>query len=128
MIKRVAFASSDGNFIDYHFGRANIFFVYDIGSPPIDGPMFPALVEKRRCYRIPGQGGVEQGIAHHREELERVGELLKDCDAIFVAKIGMTPAKFFIEKGIRVFQLEARIDEVIEEIVKENETELRGHG
>ncbi|MDR3255609.1 MAG: hypothetical protein LBT31_08565 [Synergistaceae bacterium] len=120
MIKRVAFASSDGDFVNYHFGRANTFFIYDIGDRSVPS----ALVEKRRCYRIPGQGRIEQGIAHQPEELERVAELLEDCEAIFVVRIGATPAEFFIERGLRVFQLQARIDDVIEEVMKLNELEM----
>lgn len=117
-IKRAAFASSDGNFIDYHYGRATSFFVYDLGSSRA-----PVLLGKRRHYRIPVQGAIEQGAAHHRENLEKVAELLSDCDALFVAKIGAVPARFFIERGMRVFQLEERIDRVLEEIENENITE-----
>ncbi|MDR2178750.1 MAG: hypothetical protein LBP21_00450 [Synergistaceae bacterium] len=117
-IKRAAFASSDGDFIDYHYGRATSFFVYEFGSSRA-----PALLGKRRHYRIPVQGVIEQRAAHHREDLEEVAELLSDCDALFAAKIGETPAKFFIQRGIRVFQLEERIDRVLEEIEKENEKE-----
>ncbi|MDR1979141.1 MAG: hypothetical protein LBQ42_10465 [Synergistaceae bacterium] len=123
MIKRAAFASSDGNFIDYHYGRATSFFVYDLG-----GSRAPIFLEKRRHYRIPAQGPVEQGTAHHRESLEKVAALLSDCDALFVAKIGATPAKFFIERGMRIFQIEERIDRVLDEIVKENERESRENG
>jgi predicted Fe-Mo cluster-binding NifX family protein len=119
LIKRAAFASSDGDFVNYHFGRANTFFVYDIGGP--SNPS--ALAGKRRCYRIPGQGRIEQGIAHQPEELERTAKLLADCDAIFVVRIGDGPAKFFIERGFRVFQLSERIDDIIEEIVRANELE-----
>jgi predicted Fe-Mo cluster-binding NifX family protein len=116
MIKRAAFASSDGDFIDYHYGRATSFVVYELGSSRA-----PILLGKRRNYRIPVQGAIEQGSAHRRENLEKVAELLSDCDALFVAKIGETPAKFFIERGVRVFQIEERIDRVLEEIGKENE-------
>jgi nitrogen fixation protein NifX len=121
MIKRAAFASSDGNFIDYHYGRAASFFVYEFG-----GSRAPALLGKRRHYRIPVQGAVEQGAAHGREDLEKVAELLRDCDALFTAKIGETPAKFFIGRGVRVFQIEERIDRVLEAIEKENEKETCG--
>jgi predicted Fe-Mo cluster-binding NifX family protein len=116
MIKRAAFASRDGDFIDYHYGRATSFFIYELGSSRA-----PILLGKRRNYRIPVQGAIEQGAAHRRENLEKVAELLSDCDALFVAKIGETPAKFFIERGMRVFQIEERIDRVLEEIGKENE-------
>jgi predicted Fe-Mo cluster-binding NifX family protein len=130
MIRRVAFASSDGSFIDFHYGRATIFFIYEIGAGRGDKVLRQAsrYVEKRHCYRIPGQGEIMRSVAHRREELEKVAELLKDCDAIFVAKIGETPAKFFIERGFRVFQIEARIDRVLEAIVRENELEGNDNG
>jgi predicted Fe-Mo cluster-binding NifX family protein len=121
MIKRAAFASSDGTFIDYHYGRATSFFVYDFG-----GSRAPVLLGKRRHYRIPVQGAIEQGAAHRREDLERVAGLLSDCDALFAARIGEAPAKFFIGRGMRIFQIEERIDRVLEEIEKENEKETCG--
>ena len=120
-IKRAAFASSDGDFIDYHYGRATSFFVYEFGSSRA-----PVLLGKRRHYRIPVQGAIEQGSAHHREDLEKVAELLSDCDALFAARIGEGPAKFFIGRGVRVFQLEEKIGRVLEAIEKENEKETDG--
>ncbi|MDR1509439.1 MAG: hypothetical protein LBS53_07345 [Synergistaceae bacterium] len=121
MIKRAAFASSDGCVVDAHFGLANTFFVYDVGSSPN-----PALAGKRRNFRIPGQlspGGPETPAAHHKEEMERVAELLADCDAIFVVKIGAAPADFLIGRGFRVFQIEAGIGDIAEAIWRENESE-----
>jgi predicted Fe-Mo cluster-binding NifX family protein len=119
MIKRAAFASSDGRVVDSHFGLANTFFVYDVGdSSP------PALVEKRRNFRLPGQlgpSGPRAPMAHHRDELERVAELLKDCDAIFVVRIGAGPADFLIGRGFRVFQIEAEIGDIVETIRYEND-------
>jgi hypothetical protein len=122
MIRRAAFASSDGNFIDYHFGLANTFFVYDIGGPSTP----PVLTEKRRNFKLHGQGDIVAGMAHHKAELERVAALLSDCDAIFVVRIGASPADFLIERGFRIFQLEGAINEVIAEIVFLNEQEQRG--
>jgi predicted Fe-Mo cluster-binding NifX family protein len=119
MIRRAAFASSDGFFINFHFGRANAFFVYDTGGP--DARVF---VEKRRNYLIPSQGGIGQGAAHDSENLERVAAMLYDCDAIFVSRIGQKPADFLTGRGFRVFQLEAVISDVLDAIAEENETEL----
>jgi hypothetical protein len=96
---------------------ANTFFVYDVGGP--ENP--PTLAEKRRNFRLRGQGGVTAPMAHRHEELERVAELLQDCDAIFVVRIGSAPADFLMERGFRVFQIEADIDRVIEAIRRENE-------
>ena len=119
MVKRGAFASSDGCVIDSHFGLASAFFVYDIGSPADP----PVLVEKRRNFRLRGQGVITHEAAHHHEELERVANLLSDCDAIFVARIGSAPANFLIRRGFRVFQIEAEIEAVIEAVWSENEEE-----
>ncbi|MDR0654424.1 MAG: hypothetical protein LBG12_14115 [Synergistaceae bacterium] len=122
MIKRAAFASGDGRVVDAHFGLANTFFVYDVG-----GQAPPVLVEKRRNFRIPGQlgpGGPRAPMAHRKDELERVAELLRDCDAIFVVRIGTAPAEFLIERGFRVFQIEAEIGDIVEAIQRENESEI----
>jgi predicted Fe-Mo cluster-binding NifX family protein len=105
--------------IDSHFGLTSAFFVYDIGRPPAP----PVLIEKRRNFRLLGQGGITHEAAHHHEELERIANLLSDCDAVFVARIGSAPANFLIRRGFRVFQIEAGIEEVIEAIWSENETE-----
>ena len=99
---RAAFASVDGSNIDQHFGSARWWRIYDITG---DGGAF---VETRKSL-AKCAGRCEGGFTH-------LLELLDDCDAVFVSKIGETAAAFMISRGKRVFEAAGEVAEIIEEI------------
>jgi nitrogen fixation protein NifX len=95
---RMAFAST-GEYIDQHFGSARYFQVYDIADNEHHH------VETRRPeakYR----GNCEGGFNH-------LLEILSDCDAVFVGKIGPGAAAFMIAHGKRVFDAAGAVKEII---------------
>lgn len=100
---RVAFASTDGNYVDQHFGSARIFQVFDI-----EGDSYH-LVEPRRVAAY-CRGNCEGGFDH-------LLEALADCDAIFVIRIGPAAASFMIQHGKRVFEATGQVAEIIEQAI-----------
>jgi predicted Fe-Mo cluster-binding NifX family protein len=112
MFKKAAFASYDGITVDSHFGMADMFYIYEI-----DGQKY-YLAEKRRYSRSTER-------CHDENNFEKAYAALKDCDAVFAAKIGQSAADFLIKKGLRVFQIESEIKEILEEIIKENKNEQK---
>jgi predicted Fe-Mo cluster-binding NifX family protein len=110
MFKKIAFASFDGVFVDQHFGMADMFYIYDINGTE------SFLSDKRRVVR-------NDGKCHSDESFAKVYELLKDCDAVFVAKIGQSAANYLIRKNLRVFEISAEIKDVLETAIEENEKE-----
>ncbi|MDR3112242.1 MAG: hypothetical protein LBU55_03615 [Elusimicrobiota bacterium] len=107
MFKRVAFASFDGIVVDSHFGMADMFYIYDV----IENQS--VLFEKRRFAR-------NDSRCHNDENFEKAYQLLRDCDAVFVEKIGQSAANFLIKKNLRVFEINAQIQEILTSIIEDN--------
>jgi len=108
MIKKAAFASTDGIVIDQHFGMSDMFYIYELRGGDF------VLSEKRRFAR-------DSGRCHNDEFFEKAYLALKDCDAVFSARIGQSAANYLIKKGMRVFELEAEIEEVLKQLTSDKE-------
>ncbi len=103
---RIAFASTDGAYIDQHFGSARFFQIYDL-----DGAVYePVESRQTKAYC---QGNCEGGFDH-------LYEALKDCDAVFVLKIGQGAAAYMIGRGKRVFEAYGAVDEILEQVLAGN--------
>ena len=85
---RVAVASKDGVAISEHFGHAKQFYIYDIA------PNDCRFLEKRdvQHYCLGGHSD--------KAALPVIIETIKDCTAVFVAKIGDGPGEKLAAKGI----------------------------
>jgi len=105
MNSRIAFAST-GEYVDQHFGSARYFQVYDIAGNEHHH------VETRRP-EAKCRGNCEGGFNH-------LLEILSDCDAVFVGKIGPGAAAFMIAHGKRVFEAAGAVEEIIAELKKGN--------
>jgi len=103
---RIAFAST-GEYIDQHFGSARYFQIYnftDNGS----GEYIETRTAEAKC-----RGNCEGGFDH-------LLQLLNDCDAVFVSKIGQSAAMFMISHGKRVFEASGKIEDIIAKLAEEN--------
>jgi predicted Fe-Mo cluster-binding NifX family protein len=98
---RVALASIDGARIDQHFGHARYWRIYDLGDAS-------DFVETRKTQAKCGghcEGGFESQL-----------EILSDCGALFVSKIGEGAAVFMRSKGVRVFEAEGETEGILAEL------------
>ncbi len=105
---RVAVASSDGDYVDEHFGNALYYQIFD----EHDGDW--SFVETRKVS--PSCGFAEEGCG-------KVGCLLSerlfDCEAIFVLRIGESAAYGAIAAGLRVFEAAGPVDDVLAYVSKQ---------
>ena len=108
---RIGFASIDGSRVDQHFGSARYWQIYDISTKGM-------FVEMRKTT-AKCQGHCEGGFNH-------LLEVLDDCDAVFVSKIGQSAAAFMIGKGKRVFEAAGEVEEIITQLIEENLLEELG--
>ncbi|MDR1196298.1 MAG: hypothetical protein LBL00_07480 [Endomicrobium sp.] len=76
---RIALASSDGEFIDTHFGKCEAFRIIDMDKHTKKYE----YIEIRKSDRMCGQNG------HTAEGLENIIKLLCDCSYVIVARIGI---------------------------------------
>ena len=105
MSVRVAIASTDGKVINEHFGRATRFHIF-------------SLEEKE--YHFVESRTVEpccHGGEHEENAFDKVAQLLKDCAAIIVAKIGDGASNYLENKGFEVFEAPYFITDVLQKII-----------
>jgi nitrogen fixation protein NifX len=103
---RIAFAST-GEYIDQHFGSARYFQVFDLA----DGGNHEHV--EARSAQAKCMGNCEGGFDH-------LLEILNDCDAVFVSRIGQSAAAFMISHGKRVFEASGRIEDILTKLTEEN--------
>ena len=103
---RIAAATANGFTVDEHFGHAKFFRVYDISE---NGHEF---VEVRDAV-----AACQHSLGHDTTRFDKIIELLSDCDAILVQKIGAGAAAYLIERGVRVFEVSGSIPAVLDRLV-----------
>lgn len=82
---KVAFASTDGVYIDEHFGRAERFLIWDVGP---DTAAFSGIAE------VTSEGGDEE------DRIEARTSVLADCVLVYVLQIGGPAAARLVAKKI----------------------------
>ncbi|MGA7744498.1 MAG: nitrogen fixation protein NifX [Polyangia bacterium] len=106
---KVAFTSSDGNFVDCHFGSSEAFFVWEVAS------------DKARCLgprSVPDRDGQEDRIIAR-------ANLLSDCAIVCTEQIGGPAAAKLVARHIHPVKTVAATP--VTEFVQRLQGVLRGH-
>ncbi|GMO25193.1 MAG: hypothetical protein Ta2F_00380 [Termitinemataceae bacterium] len=99
-----AVASKNGVLVDEHFGHISEFLIYEWCN---GGILFK---EKRPVSQFCGGGNCS---AHER--LPQIYDVLKDCAAILVLRIGEVPRAFLAERGIKVIMTYDYVETAVKE-------------
>ncbi len=105
-MSKIAIATSDGFTVNEHFGHAKFFYVYELSE------CGHSFVEIRDAVAV-----CQQALGHDTTRFDKIIELLSDCDAVLVQKIGEGAAAYLIERGVRVFEVSGVIDAVLDRII-----------
>jgi predicted Fe-Mo cluster-binding NifX family protein len=105
---RVALASSDGKVINQHFGHAERFYIVGLE----DGAYY--FLESRDV------AAACQEQEHDESSFDATLQILDDCAAIFVSKIGPGAAAYLLGQGKRVFEAPGIIDDVLNYVLQKN--------
>ncbi|HBF37208.1 MAG TPA: dinitrogenase iron-molybdenum cofactor biosynthesis protein [Firmicutes bacterium] len=104
MSYRVAVASTDGKYVNEHFGRAQQFLIFELSE---NGHQFIELRKNQpSCH-------VEQ--SDESGHLQTVN-LLADCKGVLVARIGPAAEQYLLEHGIKAFIIPDFIDEALQKV------------
>ena len=109
MAYRVAIATSDGKVVNQHFGHADRFHVVD-------------LEPDKNSYHYVNTREIEhvcQGQYHNESAFDKVTEVLKDVQAILVAKIGDVASEQMESRGFTVYESPFLIEPLLEKILKD---------
>ena len=105
---KVAPATSDGFEINEHFGHAKFFRVYELGESDY------TFLEVRDAV-----AACQHQLGHDTTRFDKIIELLSDCDALLVQKIGPGAAEYLIKKNVRVFEVSGSIDAVLKKFISD---------
>ena len=105
---KIAIATSDGFTVNEHFGHAKFFRVYELTDTDY------SFIEVRDAV-----AACQQQLGHDTTRFDKILELLSDCDAVLVQKIGEGAAAYLISKGVRVFEVSGSIDAVLKRFIKD---------
>ncbi|MEG3224850.1 MAG: dinitrogenase iron-molybdenum cofactor biosynthesis protein [Methanobacteriales archaeon Met13] len=104
---KVAVASSDGKFINQHFGMASQFLIFEIKD---DGTYeFLELRENKPACSVDGHSDLSMGKSI---------ELISDCEAVIASQIGPGAIDILISREINPYIAPTFIDEALKEISK----------
>jgi nitrogen fixation protein NifB len=95
--KLVAVASMEGAFVNQHLGEADELLIYAVEDGAI------RQVDVRRAPPT--------GTGNSR--WEEMGDLLTDCIALLVAGIGPSPSRILKARGLRVFETEGLVADLV---------------
>ena len=105
-MSKVAVATSDGFTVNEHFGHAKFFRVYDLGDSDY------TFLEVRDAV-----AACQHQLGHDTTRFDKIIELLSDCDALLVQKIGEGAAAYLISRNVRVFEVSGSIDAVLDKFI-----------
>ena len=105
---RIAIATTNGREIDEHFGHAKFFRVYELTDEGYSNKELRDAV-----------AACQHSLGHDTTRFDKIIELLSDCDAVLVQKIGPGAAAYLIEKGVRVFEVSGSIDAVLNKFAQD---------
>jgi len=105
MSYKIAFASSDGKLVNQQFGSAKKFLIFRIKN---DSAEFLELRKNEISYN---------GFEYLDESMNKSVELISDCKAIYVSRIGYGALKVLEDKKIFVYQSPLFISEIIGKIL-----------
>ena len=96
MNSRVAVASTDGNYVDLHFGDADQFFIFEINEGEAQ------FREVRNKNDFP--------VQKHKDRWVTSLKIVEDCRTVICSKIGNEPNIILRKRGIKVVQLESEVE------------------
>jgi predicted Fe-Mo cluster-binding NifX family protein len=110
---RIAIASSDGESVNQHFAQAENFLIYEVSD---DGVVF---IEDREV-----NVNSEEKL-HSDTKIEIITNLLKDCKAVFVLKIGERAIRYLYVNGIKSFPVNYSLNRIFTTLVKRQNGRVR---
>ncbi len=109
-IYKVAIASSDGESVNQHYGKAEKFYIYSI-----DDEEGYDLVEERKVQPVCMDG------AHEISKMEKSVLNFTDCRYIIVSRLGTAASAALSAAGITAMELPGSIDDAILRVWKYNQ-------
>ena len=104
MSYKIAIASSDGKFVNQHFGHAQQFLIVELEE---DGSykFLETRKNKPAC-----------GVEGHDSSIFDSIDLIADCDGVLVSQIGPGASDLLVEAGVQPIIIPMLIDDALKKI------------
>ncbi|MDR2772718.1 MAG: hypothetical protein LBB93_04555 [Elusimicrobiota bacterium] len=99
---KIAYSSTDGKFVDIHFGKCSSWTIADFSNGKIK------VLETRKTPRLCQAGGHTQELACD------MFDLLSDCKIIVTVRMGIWIKHFAQQRGIKVIEYIGEIEKSLE--------------
>ena len=109
-VYKVAIASTDGETVNMHYGKATKFYIYSI-----DDEVGYDLVEERQVEPVCQEG------SHVISKMEESVLNFSDCRYIVVSRLGAAASAALASAGITAMELPGSIDDAILRVWKYNQ-------
>lgn len=106
MAYKVAVASTDGKFVNEHFGRATQFLIFEVDQ----GKYRFIELMKTKPYCKQGE--------HDDHELRTATETLQGCKAVLISQIGNGAAEVLMRQGIVPYEIRDFIEDALPKLIK----------
>jgi nitrogen fixation protein NifX len=106
----IAVTSSDVKLVDTHFGKAERFLVYEVGTGE------PALLYEVQAP--PYCGGTGPGHSLMADKLAAIAAGLGECRVVVTAMIGESPKEEMERLGVEIISISGPVGDVLKEVVK----------
>ena len=104
----VAVASDGGGIVDAGFGNAGRFLVYSVNGPDVS-PLREVNVSGSEIPAV-GDG--------HRDRIENIVDMMRDCDVIVVKEIGDMPRNVVESRGKKILLTSGKVRDAVNEAGK----------
>lgn len=104
MSYKIAIASSDGKFVNQHFGRATQFLIVELK----DDGSYEFLETRKNKPACTVEG--------HDATIDESLDIISDCEAVLVSQVGPGAADLLIERGIQPVIIPMLIDDAIKKV------------
>ena len=108
-VYKVAVASTDGESVNLHYGKAEKFYIYTV-----DDEVGYELLEERKVEPVCMDG------SHEVSRMEKSVLRFTDCRYVVVARVGSAAGAVLAAKGITAMELPGSIDEAMLRVWKYN--------
>lgn len=106
MSYKVAVASSDGKYVNEHFGRAKQFLIFNV-----DDNQFEFYELRKNNPPCSAEG-------HNEDQMSMTVKLLEDCEAVLVSQIGIGAVQALSLKGIKPYVLPDFIEDALKRFLE----------
>jgi nitrogen fixation protein NifX len=104
MSYKIAIASSDGKFVNQHFGHAQQFLIVELE----DDGSYKFLETRKNKPACSVEG--------HDSSIYDSIDLISDCDGVLVSQIGSGAADLLVEAGIQPIIIPMLIDDALKKV------------